>query len=64
MYSDLESDYSNPIELCHKFNTWFVPEAALHAFFTLILLIRGFWLVFLLNLPLLAYNVNIFVKKE
>ena len=64
MYSDLESDYINPIELSHKLNPWFIPEAALHAFLALLLLISGFWLVFLLNLPLLAYNVNIFVKKE
>ncbi|KAM9921734.1 hypothetical protein OXX80_012077 [Metschnikowia pulcherrima] len=64
MYSDLRSDYTNPIEFCHKLNPWFVPEAALHAFFTLPLLISGFWLVFLLNLPLLAYNVNKYVKKK
>ncbi|KAM9936529.1 hypothetical protein OXX80_003945 [Metschnikowia pulcherrima] len=57
MYSDLESDYTNPIELGHKLNPWFIPEAALHAFFTLLLLISGFWLVSLLNLPLIAYNI-------
>ncbi|KAF7998761.1 hypothetical protein HF325_006826 [Metschnikowia pulcherrima] len=57
MYSDLESDYTNPIELGHKLNPWFIPEAALHAFLTLFLLISGFWLLFLLNLPLLVYNI-------
>lgn len=64
MYSDLESDYINPIELCHKLNPWFIPEAGVHAVLTLLFLVNGFWLVFLLNLPLLAYNVNKFINKN
>jgi hypothetical protein len=64
MYSDLECDYINPIELCNKLNPWFLPEAALHGLTAVLFLVYGFWFPFLLNLPLLAYNVNKFVKKN
>ena len=64
MYSDLESDYINPIELCHKLSPWFIPEAGVHAAMTVLFLVNGYWLVFLLNLPLLAYNVNKVAKKD
>lgn len=64
MYSDLESDYINPIELCHKLNPWFIPEASVHAFLTVLFLVNGFWFVFLLNLPMLAFNVNKFINKN
>lgn len=57
-YSDLECDYMNPIELCNKLNKFIVPKAAFHGVFSLILLLHGYWFVFLLNLPLLAYNAN------
>lgn len=64
MYSDLESDYINPIELCNKLNPWFIPEASVHIFLSALFLVNGFWFVFLLNLPLLAYNVNKFLSKN
>lgn len=58
MYSDLECDYINPIELCNKLNKYIVPEAALHGFLTILFLINGYWFTFLLNLPLLAFNAK------
>ena len=50
------SDYINPIDLCNRLNTYIVPEAAVHAFLTLLFLVNGYWLAFVLNLPLLAFN--------
>ncbi|KAG7193225.1 COPII-coated vesicle protein [Scheffersomyces spartinae] len=64
MYSDLESDYINPIELCSKLNPWYLPEAGIHAFLTVMFLLNGCWFTFLMNLPLLAYNVNKFINKN
>jgi len=66
MYSDLESDYINPIDLCTKLNqvgtrvlTQFtLPEMAAHAFLTVLFLFHGQWVALMINLPLLAYNVN------
>lgn len=64
MYLDLECDYINPIELCNKLNPYFLPEAVLHAFLASLFLINGYWFVFLLNLPVLAYNVRKFINKN
>ncbi|KAI5809759.1 cornichon [Peziza echinospora] len=58
MYSDLECDYINPIELCNRLNTYIIPEAAVHAFLTLLFLVNGYWVALALNLPLLAYNIK------
>lgn len=41
-----------------------IPEAALQAFITFLMLISGQWLALILNLPLVAYNVNKFVKNQ
>ena len=56
MYSDLECDYINPIDLCNRLNMYIVPEAGIHAFLTALFLINGYWLPLLLNLPLVAWN--------
>jgi len=58
MFSDLECDYINPIDLCNKLNQFVLPEMLAHAFLTLLFLLCGQWLTFLLNLPLVAYNAN------
>lgn len=57
-FSDLECDYMNPIELCNKLNKYIIPKAAIHGVLSILLLLHGHWFVFLLNLPMLAFNVN------
>ncbi|KIJ25484.1 hypothetical protein M422DRAFT_76434 [Sphaerobolus stellatus SS14] len=64
MFSDLECDYINPIDLCNKLNQFVLPENAAHAFLTIIFLLSGQWVAFLLNAPLLAFNVNKVLKKN
>jgi len=58
MFSDLECDYINPIDLCNKLNQFVLPENAAHAFLTLLFLLSGQWISFLLNLPLVLFNAN------
>jgi len=58
MFSDLECDYINPIDLCNKLNQFVLPENAAHAFLTLLFLLCGQWTAFLLNAPLMLYNAN------
>ncbi|THH30873.1 hypothetical protein EUX98_g3333 [Antrodiella citrinella] len=58
MYSDLESDYVNPVEMCSKLNPFVIPEALLHGFVTVLFLVSGQWIAFTINAPLLAYNVR------
>lgn len=56
MYSDLEIDYINPIDLCNKLNPYILPEAALQACVCVFLLLTGYWLSFILCLPVLVFN--------
>lgn len=56
LYSDLECDFINPIELCDKLNMYFLPEAIVHAFLTFLFLVGGCWIPFFLNLPIVAYH--------
>ncbi|CDS02827.1 hypothetical protein LRAMOSA00230 [Lichtheimia ramosa] len=58
MFSDLECDYINPIDLCNKLNQFVLPEMATHAFLFFMFLINGSWMAMLLNLPLVAYNAR------
>lgn len=63
MYSDLECDYINPIDLCNRLNTYIIPEAAVHALLSFFFLINGYWMAFALNVPLLGYNIKKFVDN-
>jgi len=58
MFSDLECDYINPIDLCNKLNQFVLPENAAQAFLTLLFLLSGQWTAFLINLPLVLFNAN------
>ncbi|KAF8161249.1 cornichon [Crassisporium funariophilum] len=58
MFSDLESDYINPIDFCNKLNSFVIPEYAAHGFLALLFLLFGQWTALLWNLPLLAWNIN------
>ncbi|CAI4277043.1 BAQ_1a_G0004160.mRNA.1.CDS.1 [Saccharomyces cerevisiae] len=63
LYGDLEADYINSIELCKRVNRLSVPEAILQAFISALFLFNGYWFVFLLNVPVLAYNASKVYKK-
>jgi len=64
MFSDLETDYINPIDLCNKLNQFVVPENIAHGLLTILFLLCGQWTAFLLNVPLVAYNANTILKKN
>ncbi|KAL9712007.1 Protein cornichon 3 [Leucoagaricus gongylophorus] len=64
MYSDLESDYINPIDLCNKINQFILPEHAAHAFLTVLFLLSMEWMALLINLPLVAWNILKIVNKN
>ncbi|KAG8894624.1 hypothetical protein FRB99_001081, partial [Tulasnella sp. 403] len=58
MFSDLECDYINPIDLCNKLNSFVLPEMLAHAFLSLLFLLSGQWTALILNAPLVAFNVQ------
>ncbi|KAI9825860.1 MAG: COPII-coated vesicle protein [Thelocarpon impressellum] len=64
MYSDLECDYINPIDLCNRLNSYIIPEAGVHAFLTFLFLINGYWIALLLNLPMIFENAHLLDATE
>ncbi|KAL9712008.1 hypothetical protein Ac2012v2_005084 [Leucoagaricus gongylophorus] len=64
MFSDLECDYINPIDLCNKLNQFVLPENIAHTFLAVIFLISGQWTAFILNLPLVLWNADKIRKKS
>lgn len=64
MYSDLECDYVNPIDLCNKLNLLVLPEIVTHALLTIIFLFLGSWFALLVNLPLVAFNANKIINNK
>ncbi|KAF5354641.1 hypothetical protein D9756_005430 [Leucocoprinus leucothites] len=64
MFSDLECDYINPIDLCNKLNQFVLPENLAHAFLAVLFLTSGQWTAFLLNLPLVLWNADKIRKKS
>ncbi|KAF8653344.1 hypothetical protein AX16_004044 [Volvariella volvacea WC 439] len=64
MFSDLESDYINPIDLCNKLNQFVLPEHGAHAFLAILFLLFQEWLAFLLNLPLLVHNTRKIMNRN
>nr|XP_023992787.1 protein cornichon homolog 4-like isoform X2 [Salvelinus alpinus] len=55
--SDLECDYINARACCSKLNRWVVPELVGQALATVLMLVSLHWFVFLLNLPVAAWNM-------
>jgi hypothetical protein len=51
MFSDLECDYVNPIDLCNRLNTFVIPEMGAQAALTLLFLLSGSWIA--LYIPVL-----------
>ncbi|KAI9032159.1 cornichon [Hyaloraphidium curvatum] len=64
MFSDLECDYINPIDLCNKLNQFVLPEMGAHGFLTVLFLLTGSWTAFLMNVPLLGYNIKKVMDKR
>ena len=58
MYSDLESDYINPIDLCTKLNQFTLPEMSAHADLTRLFLLNGQWIALAFNLPHFRFMAN------
>ncbi|GAA96112.1 uncharacterized protein L969DRAFT_68865 [Mixia osmundae IAM 14324] len=64
MFSDLECDYLNPIDLCNKLNQFVLPEMIAHTFLTTLFLLTFQPFALLLNAPLVAYNANKVMKGQ
>lgn len=55
--SDLECDYLNAQQCCSKLNKWVIPETIAHGVITVLLLITFHWILFIINLPMIAWQI-------
>ncbi|XP_024996299.1 protein cornichon homolog 4-like [Cynara cardunculus var. scolymus] len=60
-FLDLETDYINPYELASKINNITLPEFITQGVLCCLHLITLHWIMFLLCLPYLCYNVNLYI---
>eukprot|EP01135_Chromosphaera_perkinsii_P001300 Nk52_evm27s164 gene=Nk52_evmTU27s164 len=64
MFSDLECDYINPIELCNKLNHFVIPEYSLHAVLTALFLLNMQLFPFIVNAPLVAWHAQKYTNRQ
>lgn len=57
-FDELKTDFKNPIDHCKLMNPLVLPEYVIHALMTLLFLFGGEWITVMINIPLLAYNIN------
>ncbi|CAG0897962.1 unnamed protein product [Darwinula stevensoni] len=57
-FDELKTDYKNPIDQCQSLNPLVLPEYGIHIFFNLLFLFCGEWITLMVNIPLIAYNIN------
>ncbi|KAI8901513.1 cornichon [Globomyces pollinis-pini] len=58
MFSDLECDYINPIDLCTKLNQFVIPEHILQGVLWVLFLLNMEWVTLILNTPLLVWHIH------
>lgn len=61
---DLESDFINPTDMCKRTNQLVIPEYVAHGVLVIILLLSGFWIEFVVNVPILCYNLYRYNPKN
>ncbi|XP_044504675.1 protein cornichon homolog 1-like isoform X1 [Mangifera indica] len=61
---DLEGDQMNPFEASASINFWVVKEFLLYGVFSVLLLVTGHWLIFLITLPLAGYHALLYMKRQ
>ncbi|KAI9079868.1 hypothetical protein K1719_038114 [Acacia pycnantha] len=61
---DLEFDYINPYDSASRINWVVLPEFIVQGVLCFILLVTGNWVMFLLSLPYLYYNVKLYMTRQ
>ncbi|KAM0683044.1 hypothetical protein MDAP_001457 [Mitosporidium daphniae] len=56
LFSDLECDYVNPIDLCTNLNQFVIPEYLIHALCSISLFMTGSIFASAWNIPLLSFH--------
>ena len=56
LFKDLNMDTVNPREVCEKVNYLRGPEYIAHVILSIVLVLRGWWFIGIMNFPFLFYN--------
>eukprot|EP01125_Pyxidicula_operculata_P000101 TRINITY_DN1015_c0_g1_i1.p2 TRINITY_DN1015_c0_g1~~TRINITY_DN1015_c0_g1_i1.p2 ORF type:complete len:149 (+),score=19.99 TRINITY_DN1015_c0_g1_i1:33-479(+) len=63
LISDLTSDHVNPSDMASKTNFFWWPDITIFTFNSLLYLLTGHWIVFIIHLPLLAHYWYIYNQQ-
>jgi hypothetical protein len=56
LLKDLNTDTVSPLSVCEKINHLKNPEYAAHFLLTIVLMVRGWWKIGILNIPFIFYH--------
>lgn len=62
--ADLEFDYINPYDSASRINKVVLPEFITQGVLSLLFLLTGHWIMALLSIPYLYYNVRLYNRRE
>ncbi|KAJ0529448.1 hypothetical protein HanPI659440_Chr10g0370601 [Helianthus annuus] len=54
----------NPYESSSRINAVVIPEMVLHGMCSFLLLVMGYWFMFLLTLPIAIYNSMLYINRR
>uniref|UniRef100_A0A5B6ZRD2 Cornichon family protein n=1 Tax=Davidia involucrata TaxID=16924 RepID=A0A5B6ZRD2_DAVIN len=62
--ADLEFDYINPYDSASRINRVILPEFVTQGVLSVLYLLTGHWVMSLLNVPYLYYNVRLYMQRQ
>ncbi|KAJ4954069.1 hypothetical protein NE237_030901 [Protea cynaroides] len=62
--ADLEFDYINPYDSARRINSVIFPEFVTQGVLSFLFLVTGHWIMFLLCVPYLCYNVRMYMHRQ
>ncbi|KAL0286576.1 UNVERIFIED_CONTAM: protein cornichon4 [Sesamum angustifolium] len=62
--ADLEYDYINPYDSAARINSVVMPEFITHGVLCFVCLVTGHWVMSLLCIPYLYYNVRLYLQRQ
>lgn len=62
--ADLEFDYINPYDSASRINRVVLPEFITQGVLCLLYLLTGHWVMALLSVPYLYYNIRLYMRRE
>ncbi|XP_065832647.1 protein cornichon homolog 1-like [Oscarella lobularis] len=62
-FDELKTDFRNPVDLCNSLNPLVLPEYLIHVILSILLVAGGYWLTFVLNVPLVCYHAHRYLRR-